>query len=483
MPRYFLTSAALTLLWLPQAVWATPRQPLASPAQTSPVVLLSDIHFDPLPSEQACATPEGKAVAAKLTESPAERWSAADFHLQGPTALGRDANYALMESALQAAHRAAPNARLVLVPGDLLAHSLNALWSACTEHPDAARFTRFAANTEIFVLTQIAAAFSGAQIVPTLGNNDSDRGDYAEPTPEFLRAILPEWKIVTAGGTPRRIGDFSAFTGGGYFAIALAGWPHLRVLSLNSNAWSAKFNSEDAPLGELGDRELQWLQSQLAAAHRAHNKVVLLGHIPPGLDAFTTRQSGGKRIVTFYRDCGELGAKPGCRDFANSVPAMMRKFSSTITMAIFGHTHQDEFRVVGEGATAIPLQIVPSVSPIFQNNPAFLVADAGPHFAWRDLRAWSLPLSGGKQEWAPEFAFDQTYSAKAWNVAALETLVSNLKTDNAVRKNFFLLMSSGNPAAAVPARWRDAYICGLHHLTAETVVPCVAESQLDLPLP
>jgi sphingomyelin phosphodiesterase acid-like 3 len=446
----------------------------------SHVVLLSDIHFDPLPSPDHCAAADGKAVVSALTGKPAERWSADDFHLQAPFALGHDSTYALMESALAAAHNAAPDARLVLVPGDLLAHKLRKRWSACLDNPalnKPERFTHFAASAMNFVLGELAANFPGAQIVPVLGNNDSDMGDYAQPSPQFLHAVQPRWRKLAGQG------EYASFGKLGYFSVPLAGWPHVRVLALNSVAWSPKFSTTELTPSAAGEAELKWMQTTLAQARAAHDRVIVLGHIPPGLDAYASRQSDGKHIVSMFNDCGELGAKPGCDDFARKVPELMARFASTIEVAVFGHTHQNEFRLVGAGASAIPLQIVPSISPIAENNPAFLVTDAGADFAWRDMRAWDLPISAGKREWTAEYDFDRDYAQPAWNAAALEALVSRLKKNDAPRKEFFGWMSSGNLDVTVPAGWQDAYICGLDHLTAATAVPCVAESQLDLPLP
>jgi sphingomyelin phosphodiesterase acid-like 3 len=152
-------------------------------------------------------------------------------------------------------------------------------------------------------------------------------------------------------------------------------------------------------------------------------------------------------------------------------------------MAVFGHTHQNEFRIVGEGDAAIPLKIVPSVSPIRENNPAFLVADVTPAFAWSDYQAWYLPLSEGKTTWEREFDFDTEYGQTGWNATTLQAVAAKLKSDDALRKRFFLEMGSGNPAVTIPLKWQDSYLCGLSHLTPESVIPCVAESQLDLPLP
>jgi sphingomyelin phosphodiesterase acid-like 3 len=450
------------------------------------VVLLSDIHFNPFPSAQQCSSPAVRAAFSALAARDGRDWHADDFAFQKDLSpLGQDSDYPLMASALRAAHDAAPDAKAVFVTGDMLAHSFHDQFAACYPGASAVQFARFAGSTLQFVSLQIAATFPGAQILPLLGNDDSDEGDYGMPSAGFLTAAATTWQPMVQRDLHGRRADFAAFAQGGYYAAPLAGWKHLRVIALNSVLWSAKFTNGAGTLTAPGDAELQWLQGQLLAADAAKDKVVLLGHIPPGLDAYATRQARGTRIISFYRDCGELGSGKGsgCVDYAHAVPAMMQRFHATIVMAVFGHTHQNEFRVVGSGAAAIPMKIVPSISPIFQNNPAFLVVDADSGFRWTDFHAWNLLLSAGQHGWQREFDFDREYGQHAWDAASLLAVETRLRSDDALRKRFFLEMSSGNPQVAVPPRWQDAYLCGLSNLTAETVLPCVATSQLDIPLP
>jgi sphingomyelin phosphodiesterase acid-like 3 len=314
-----------------------------------------------------------------------------------------------------------------------------------------------------------------------LGNNDTDGHDYQLASGAFLSALGHAWQQELARKDKHLRPDFAAFAKGGYYEVPLAGWKHVRLIALNSTLWSYKFSAAN-PYAD-GDAELEWLQSQLSAAYLAGDKVVLLGHIPPGLDAYATRMAHGTRVVTMYRECGDGKSQGGCRDYARAVPAMVQRFHSTIAMGIFGHTHQNEFRVAGEGSSATPLMVVPSISPIFGNNPAFLVVTADAGFHWTDYHAWALPMSQGKQEWYLEYGFDQAYAQPAWNADALLAVTRMLKSQKAARDGFFTRMASGSPSATVPSHWQDAYVCGLNHLTPETVLPCVAESQLDLPLP
>ncbi len=463
----------------------TPVQAAATPTTDANVVLLSDIHFNPLPL--GCPAADAQQATAALVRKDAKKWSAKEFALQGPPSnLGRDTNYPLLLSALHAAHQAAPHARLVIVPGDFVVHTFPEHFRACRPQSTPADFTALATKTMEFVALQIARSFPNAQIVPVLGNNDSDEGDYTLPSQEMLQRVAAAWRPLVDGKHKAGHADFSSFPAGGYYEAQLAGWPHLRVAALNSVVWSAKFRGAAKPASSVGDAELEWLQNLLAEADKAGDKVVVVGHVPPGLDAWATRQSGGRQIVTMYQECGEQGASATCRDFGHAVPNLLQRFSSVIALGVFGHTHQEEFRLVGNAKAAVATKVVPSISPVLGNNPAFLVVTAGENFVWRDYTAWVLPLGEGAKSppaWRAEYSFDAAYGEPEWGVAALRSLGEKLNNEPAIRKAFFLRMGSGNTAVEVPTRWQEAYICGLSHMTPEGVIPCIAAAQTGIPFP
>lgn len=95
--------------------------------------------------------------------------------------------------------------------------------------------------------------------------------------------------------------------------------PSFRIISLNMNAcsnlnfWLLR-NSTD-PYGQL-----QWLIVELQAAEMAHEKVHIIGHIPPGsTDCLKTWSRNYYEIIARYED--------------------------TVAAQFFGHTHFDEFEV------------------------------------------------------------------------------------------------------------------------------------------
>jgi sphingomyelin phosphodiesterase acid-like 3 len=462
-------------------------------AQTAPatvaadgdIVLLSDIHFNPLPP--GCPAAEAMQAVAILQRKEAKKWSGKEFRLQGPPSnLGRDTNYPLLTSALHAAHAAAPNAKLVIVPGDFVVHTFPEHFKACRPDSTPADFTAFIARTIEFVGLEISRTFPNAQILPVLGNNDSDQGDYTLPSPEMRKHVAAAWLKLATNKHKASDADFSGFAVGGYYQAKIEGWPHLRVAGLNSIAWSARFRDGGKPDISVGDGQLDWLQGVLTSAESAGDKVVVVGHVPPGLDAWATRNSGGKQLVTMYEECGEQGASASCRDFGHAVPNLLQRFSTVIALGVFGHTHQEEFRLVGNSKSAVATKVVPSISPVLGNNPAFLVVSADDSFAWRDYTAWILPLSEAAKtpaEWRAEYSFDAAYGQPEWNATALHNLVEKLNNEPAVRKEFFLRMGSGSTQVQVPTRWQEAYICGLSHMTPEGVIPCIATAQTGIPFP
>lgn len=152
----------------------------SAPAQLaesrSAFALLSDIHLDPFDPPE---------LAAQLAASPVEAWSTifATITGQAMSSWGRDTNYALFASSLDAIANSAAATDFVIVPGDFLAHEFekkaaDALGTGSTEE----KISALAVGTTLFVGESLARVLPGKPIILALGNNDSDCGDY-EITP------------------------------------------------------------------------------------------------------------------------------------------------------------------------------------------------------------------------------------------------------------------------------------------------------------
>lgn len=442
------------------------------------VLLLSDVHLNPFPSAQHCGTPAGKQAVAKLAAEPVAKWKPDDFSIDGgPNGYGEDTNEALFESALVAMRQADPKPSLIMVPGDFLAHVFRGHWQACQAAglegaaADAA-YSEFTRKTIEFVLLRLAQTFPHTQIVPVPGNNDSDRGDYAIPSAEWMRMLARELPGIT--GDAGKNADWSHFENGGYFAVGLRDFSDVEVLALNSVLWSPKckpVNGDDRCAAD-GTAELAWLEAKLKTARAQSKKVVVTGHVPPGINAFDTLHAGAGEVVMMYDDCGEAGAAASCVDFGHKVPALLAEYSDVIHVGIFGHTHMNEFRVARSKEKSVGVQIVPAISPIFGNNPAFLIARVSPGFFIADYEAWRLPIASGGG-WGEEYDFDDIYGTGGLSGGHLDRMASEMTHTPQLRTKYFSYMGSESDRITAPAAMQDEYLCILTNLTPESALPCV----------
>ena len=145
-----------------------------------------------------------------------------------------------------------------------------------------------------FIALELRKRFPDAKMLLTPGNNDEECGDYSiaengvflDDTADRTRALAreggqfePHWKSL------------------GSYSIEHPTLHGVRIVSLNTVFWSNKYRSTDFNKGcatvdsAAGSALLAWLESQLAEAEQAHEKVWLMFHIPPGIDGWASHPS------------------------------------------------------------------------------------------------------------------------------------------------------------------------------------------------
>ncbi|CAD2214839.1 beta-fructofuranosidase-like protein [Angomonas deanei] len=119
-------------------------------------------------------------------------------------------------------------------------------------------------------------------------------------------------------------------------------------------------DTEADPCGQL-----EFLSTSLASARTNGKKVFVLGHIPPVLNVYKVKTSG-----KFTSDSGDVYWRSR---FLKRYVALMTEYNDCIVLQLYGHTHM--YALLTDEAVGVPLMILPSVSPIFANQPSYLVAD------------------------------------------------------------------------------------------------------------
>ena len=209
---FWLCSLLLSLVALPTAAAAqhsTPPAPRHSNAvataseldATIPALFVSDIHFDPF---------HDPARVRQLVAAPVSQWGSILSRPPSPNqpqafttlqqtcfARGIDTPDPLLRSSLRAMRARQPDAKFMLVSGDLIAHDFTCRYKTLFPHATPAEYQSFVEKTIRYVVGQLRAAFPRIPIYVALGNNDSGCGDYRlDPGNDFLADTA---RIVATG--------------------------------------------------------------------------------------------------------------------------------------------------------------------------------------------------------------------------------------------------------------------------------------------
>lgn len=399
------------------------RTPAAASAQQWLVV--SDVHFNPL---------DDPAIADRLNATPPERWRA--LYSAGPprafSGYGRDTNFPLLESALEAMHNVAGTPPVVLLTGDFLGHDFRKHFDAEVREHDDEHYRAFVDNTMRFLANEFRQAFPRSQFVIVLGNNDSYCGDYQlTPGSAFLAKTAASWGASMGLSDPNAF--VAGFSKGGYYTVPLpAGGA--QALVLNSIFWSSGYQNRcgDAKANP-GAAELDWLANQAKALKG--KRVWVLSHIPPGIDAYSSYHAKPPAGVLFLHPPENA-----------AMIAAIDSLAPNVAMTLAGHTHMNGFRVLGPDASTpqVPMLVIPALSPVFASNPTFTLlrvngddasVEDAQYFVLDDLAA--LAKDGRRPaRWHREFDFDSVFAHGTIDAAHLTSVQRMIFDDDRVRLRY-----------------------------------------------
>jgi hypothetical protein len=318
----------------------------------------------------------------------------------------------LLRSALRQMRDSLPDAKFVVIPGDFLAHDFRREFDAAASDHSNAAYRAFVRKTMQFLARQLEQTFPATPILSTLGNNDEECGDYQlQPGGPFLADTLPILRaLLGSGANPEFERDWQSY---GNYAAAVGG---VRVLAANTNYFSIRYRNTCGSPGDPdpGRATLAWLEAALAAARQAHEPVWLVYHIPPGFDGYATLQRG---------TCPGSIIPMWAQVYAEPFYALLRRYADTVVAGFAGHTHVDDFRLIGDadGRYAFTL-ITPAVSPIFGQNPAFRTVvydNAGGILDQTTYGLTNLPEASASAAIAPKWQAEYTFT-RQWNLPRID---------------------------------------------------------------
>jgi hypothetical protein len=387
------------------------------------------------------------AFPARAAEAP---WLlVSDIHLdisehdREPNALGRDSNVALLRSALAAMKAADPDPPVVVIGGDFLAHSLDRTAAAATFETIERGF---------------AATFPHAQFALAFGNNDGQCGDYEAgfDTP-LAAAVARMWApLVDRGGSAPEFARTFAHDG---FARVRLPRAHLTLLTIDDTYWTPRY-IDACKSGAHPDAVLSELRRAIDTGPRDERYWILM-HVPPGVDAYSTHFSRGLVDVPFLRPSFR-------RDFVALAA------SGRVTFALAAHSHKFAYRVVGAGGPhPFPAVLIPALSPIFRNRPAFLTMRVRPDATVSDVREHAFDGTGWR-----DIGGLPTLGVDAVTSDALLDLSRRLEHDATLRATFARLYDAGGLIEIDDTTWQ-LFVCAATELDSKGYRRCTGRFGFD----
>lgn len=482
------SSLFLGLILIPASAQTAPPAPVAkahaatAEKGTIPAIFTSDIHFDPFndPSKaKELATAPVSEWHSILADPPsADQVQAFTGIQQHCHAKGIDTPFVLLRSSLAAMHTRQPYAKFIVVTGDLIAHAFPCRYEALFPKAAPGDYQAFVLKTISFVMEELQREFPGIPVYASLGNNDSACGDYLlDANSEF---VAEAGKILAQGlPTSQQRQAINQSVDGAYYSVTMAApMRGTRLIAVNDLFLSPKYNScagKPDPTGAT--QEMAWLESELQQARHAGQKVWLIGHIPPGVDPYST-------VLKFRDVCG--GQSPVTFLASDKMADLMVEYADVVQLGIFGHTHMDEMRLLApppgsplpaEGHR-VPVKLVASISPVDGNNPSFTIARINPLSAQLedyDVIAASNQ-TGIATTWTEEYNFAKTYHQTVFSSATLKKLTDSFSKDpgantlasQAYIRDYFV----GNMSRALTPFW-PTYVCAVENHTAQGFAACL----------
>jgi sphingomyelin phosphodiesterase acid-like 3 len=468
-----------------EAQTASARRPApiaTAGVQSIPALMISDIHFDPFHDPDKLQ---------KLVDAPADQWNAIlaappspnqkqafDVLQQQCKLRGVDTPFDLLQSSLRAMRARQPDAKFMTVSGDLIAHAFSCRFKALLPQSTQNDYQAFVLKTISFVISRLRATFPEMPVYVTLGNNDSGCGDYKlDAGSDFLAET---GKILgDALPVPQRQEAIRQFAAGGYYNIAMAApMKDTRILVVNDVYLSPNYTTcGGLPNVTAANTEMDWLKQQLASAQQSGQKVWILGHIPPGIDAYST-------VSKLRNVCAQ--AAPVLFLTESKMDNVMLEHASTIRLGIFAHTHMDELRLLQPEAGdpspsaehSVAIKLVSSISPIDGNNPSFTAARINPSTArLEDYEVIAASNQTGiETTWSQEYDYGRAYHEAEFSPVTVKDLIAKFQADRdsqqEISKDYIRNYFVGDRSIVLKPFWSQ-YACSLANTTAKSYASCV----------
>lgn len=428
-------------------------------------LLSADIHYDPFYLEWMSCKSLCRGVVTNWTRSLCDSKIVLEnaTHVAPHGRLACNAPKTLVDSIMDAMKRVEQKPDFILSLGDHAAHGIVDVVNVNT--------TGQVINAIRVVSEKFMETFPDSPVFPVLGNADVPNQNYIMPTgsvgQDWLRKIWDQWEpLVTCRNCSNTVKqqlevDVSEFvsSGIGYYSVnKIPNTPGVRILALNTLLYTSNDHSGDASRQKLGENQLIWLDTQLHKASEAGDKVIIIGHIPPGIQP---------------RD-----QAPQWKDnWAVRIVSIFEKYSDVIISQFYGHFHFETFKlyISNSGEKLVSSAIIaPSGTPFFSNNPGFLNAFLDKEKKrLLDYNNYYLDLQHlESSEWRLSYNFRTAYQLDDITTESLQKLHEKMHTEQPSNTlSNFLLRSGGNVIVN-----REKFECAMKYQRKNDMQECVKKN-------
>jgi sphingomyelin phosphodiesterase acid-like 3 len=267
------------------------------------------------------------------------------------------------------------------------------------------------------------------------------------------------------------------FAKGGYYSLMMgAPMRDTRLIVVNDLFLSPRYRTCAGRSDSAATTtEMTWLQEQLAQARRLGQKVWVMGHIPPGIDPYST-------VAGFKDICGN--DVPEMFLSSDKLADLLIEHADVIRLGIFAHTHMDEIRLLklqrrdpqASFEHSVAIKVVPSVSPVDGNNPSFTIARVNRSSAvlqnYQVIAASNQ--TGIAATWSREYDYAQTYHEAQFSPSTLKELITEFENDRGAQtyiRNYYV----GDRSSELKPFW-PLYVCALANHTAKAFAACACST-------
>jgi sphingomyelin phosphodiesterase acid-like 3 len=454
-----------------------------TPPKTIQALFLSDIHFETFwdpgkVAKLAAADPsDWKAILAS-PDTPNRKQDFDALEAKCPSR-GPDTSYGLFASALDEMKKHVGDAHFITVSGDLMAHQFDCKFQHVLPNASSGDYAKFTEKTIAFIVGQLNDVAGSVPVYAALGNNDSDCGDYAlNPNSPFLKTVGET--IAKNVPASERKAALASFAESGSYSVSLPAIAKARLIVLDDLFFSKRYTSCPGYSGASGKTlQLAWLAKQLAAARTANEKVWVMAHLPSGVDAFSTLKRGACKAPPTMILSTPDPAEP------DDLTDALVDAADVIQLGIFAHTHEDEIKLLEKptsGSTqpkqpAIPIKLVPSISPIDGNLPSITVADIDPASA--TLIDYRVIAGSDTVPWKQQYDYADDYGEASFSSAAVRELVTKFAADSSGKdkasQNYIHNFLTGKQTSLLSLAW-PAYVCTMTEETSAGFSNCACSS-------